>query len=108
MQPVHVFRPHEHHQNQNGADGLTGNGGNARAGHAPVEHRNKQQVQHQIQYRTENEKIQGPPGIARSPENTGAHVIEQVEYHAAEINLNVHRGVFHHVFRRTHGPQCPG
>ncbi len=87
-------------RNDLGDDGRIGD-----AVHFHVEHKNKDQVEHGIEERGDDEKNQRAPGIADGPENAAAHVIEEDADDTAEIDGQVQSRVFHDVIRRLHEAQ---
>ena len=70
------------------------------------EHENK--VKHDIRASGHEKEIEGTLGISHSPENAGTDVIEHQTHDAAEIDVQIGRGLWVHIFGGVHQPEHEG
>ncbi len=104
-QLIEGIPPAQGQQHQNGADRLGSDGGNGHAYYAPPQSSHKNQVQSDIDQTSGDQVIQGPLGIAHSPQDARAHIIEKAGDCAQEINAQIGDGVAQNILRRIHGLQ---
>ena len=105
VDPVIRVAADEHADHQYGGEPLGHDGGHSRPGNAHAEKLYEQNVQHRVGQGRENEKIKGVGGVAHSPEDAGADVIEQKPRNAHKIDPEILHRLGEHVVRRVHQAQ---
>ena len=93
--------------------------GQRRAHDAPAEHRNEHDVQHNVDERRRDQKVQRTLGIADGTQDIGAHVVEHLRDHAQKVDAQIQRCIGQNLVRRAqqthhrrgghkaqHGQQC--
>ena len=63
-----------------------------RPGHAPVEPGDKQDIQHDVDKRGDDEEVERAFAVADSAQDVGAHVVDELRDHAEEVDLQVDGG----------------
>ena len=88
--------PRRHHR----AEGLAEHGRDRRAENAHPEDGDEQRIENDIGAAAADQDEQRPLGVAHRPQDTGAHVVKQREYHARHQDPDVQDGGRHEVRRR--------
>lgn len=104
-QPVNLMGAHENGQYQTGGDDLGKHRGAGNACNSHMKYHYKQQVEKDIQYGSNTQKIQGPGGVTHCPQNPRSHVVDHHRDHTAEIDAQINGGVMHDVGWRGHETQ---
>ena len=67
-----------------------------------MEYHHKNHVQNDVYHRGYTEIIERPPGVSHRPQNSGAHVVYQIEQGTAEEDAQVGDRIRHNLFGRAH------
>ena len=100
--PGHSLGADDAPQRQRRAGYLAEYRGPRRARNAPAEHRDKHNVQRDIDERRRNQKVQRPLGIADGTQNICAHVVEHLGDHTQKVDAQIQRCIVQYFRRRTH------
>lgn len=93
---------HEVRQRQQAGQRLTDVGRQRRALHTHAQHRDENDVQHDIRARRDTEVQQRPPRVARRIQHAGRHVVQHVEDQPQRVDAQVGRRIGQHVRGRAH------
>ena len=98
------------HDDQDRRDNLRNDGRGGRAGHAPMEHDDKEQIAADVKNAREQQKVQRPARVADRTQDRRTKVIQHRRRHADEIQAHVKRCLVQHLCRggheRQHRPRC--
>ena len=106
--PVAVVRSQKLHGAEDRADELSQDRGQRGARHAQREHRHKQQVQHHVQSRGDDQVHQRAAAVAHGTHDAAQGIVHHQPHGTGEEHTDIGDGQIHHVLRRAHEPQQPG
>ena len=102
---VILLGPHKSAQAQQGTDKLGNDGGQRRRAHAPVEDTHKQQVQHHIDDRGNDEVYERMTAITHGLQDAHKNVVHDKGQGPQKINSEIDDRIFEHIGRRAHPGQ---
>ena len=107
FQAMHVLRPHQYPQYQHSTERLRQNRGQCSSRHTHTQADDKCNIQHNICQAAGNQKIQRSLGISHSPQDAGAHVVDQIPDDSQKINADIGRRRPQNILGCRHRAQCP-
>ena len=102
VNPVIRAAADQHGDDQQRRDTLGDHRGDGGPGNTHVEKLDEQNIQHRVGQGGEDEKIQGVGGVAHSPEDTGADVVQQQPGDAHKVDSEIFHRLHKHIVGGVH------
>ena len=108
VQIEQVAHAHQLDEAEDGGNTLGNDGCQGHAGNAHAELGHKQQIQHHVQRRRQQQEAQSGHRVSQAPEHTGEHIIEEEAHDAVEEDIQVFHAPLQNGIRgiqqAQHGP----